>query len=309
MAARHLPRIISLLPSLTEIVCALGWEAQLVGRSHECDDPPSVQHLPICTAPKFEPAGSSTEIDSEVKRLSRESDSVYQIDLDRLASLRPDVILTQSHCEVCAVSERDVVAAVGHWDGATPQILSRSPMVVSDVWEDIQGVADLLGLSEEGARLVGRLTARAAAIAQKATALQEQPTTACIEWIDPLMVAGNWVPELVKMAGGIDLFGMTGQHSSWLQWQELAAQDPEVICVMPCGFEIDRIKKELHLLEERPEWKNLRAVQARRVYLADGNAYFNRPGPRLIESLEILAELLHPTVFRFGHAGTGWERM
>ncbi len=146
------------------------------------------------------------------------------------------------------------------------------------------------------------------AIAAKARALSQRPTVACIEWIDPLMAAGNWMPELVDMAGGINLFGEAGKHSPWMTWQQLCERDPDVILILPCGFDIARSRREMHLLAERPEWPRLGAVRQGRVFLCDGNQYFNRPGPRLVESLEILAELLHPEAFAFGHEGIGWQR-
>ncbi len=304
-----MPRIVSLLPSCTEIVCALGFEDHLVGRSHECDFPVSVGRLPICTEPKFNPDGASAAIDRQVKTLVQEGLSVYRVDADRLKALAPDVILTQTQCAVCAVSEHDVEAAVREWVGERPQVVSLAPARLEDLLADVVRVASALGEPTQGRLLRGWLTARFEAVAQKAQALRARPTVACIEWLEPLMAAGNWMPELVRMAGGVNLFGQPGQHSPWLHWAQLAEQDPDVICIMPCGYEIERTKKELDVLTQRPEWRHLKAVREQRVYVADGNAYFNRPGPRLVDSLEILAELLHPAVFRFGHAGTGWERI
>ncbi len=302
-------RVVSLLPSTTEIVCALGCESRLVGRSHECDYPPSVTRLPICTEPKFNLDGSSAAIDRRIHTLIQEGLSIYRVDAGLLRELRPDVILTQSQCAVCAVSEREVEEAVYLWVDSHPMVLSIAPMTLPALWQEIRRVADAVGAPRHGTVLTTRLTARIDAIAEKARAVRIKPTVACIEWLDPLMAAGNWMPELIASAGGVNLFGMTGQHSPWLRWEQLIEQDPDVICLMPCGYEIGRTKKELDVLTGRPEWKQLRAVQQRRVYIADGNAYFNRPGPRLVESMEILAEIFHPTVFRFGHAGTGWERV
>jgi iron complex transport system substrate-binding protein len=297
-----------LLPSATEIVCALGCEQQLVGRSHECDYPPSIGHLPVCTAPKFIPEGASLSVDRQVKTLVREGLSLYRVDAERLKALRPDLILTQMQCAVCAVSEQEVHAAVREWVGTRPAIVSLAPARLSDALAEIGRVADALGVAAQGTFVKGWLAARLEAVARKASVVREKPAVACIEWLDPLMAAGHWMPELVRMAGGVNLFGQTGQPSPWLHWGQLVEQDPDVIAIMPCGFPIDRTRKELEGLTRRPEWAGLRAVTQRRVYLADGNAYFNRPGPRLVESLEILAEILHPTLFRFGHAGVGWER-
>jgi iron complex transport system substrate-binding protein len=304
-----MPRIVSLIASATEIVCALGFEDQLVGRSHECDFPESVKRLPVCTEPKFPVEGSSYEIDGRVKAVLQEGLSVYRVHAEVLRRLRPDVIVTQSHCEVCAVSERDVVQAVADWLGARPRVVSLKPNALADVWDGVRQVAEALGVAGRGEELVRRLEGRMAAIAARAGSLPERPGVACVEWIDPLMAAGNWVPELVAMAGGVNLFGEAGRHAPWMTWEELARRDPEAVLVMPCGFDIARIRQETAALTGRPEWPRLRAVRSGRVYLADGNQYFNRPGPRLAESLEILAEVLHPGAFPPGHEGTGWQRL
>jgi iron complex transport system substrate-binding protein len=303
-----MPRVISLISSATEIVCALGCEGMLVGRSHECDFPPAIRHLPICTAPKFNIEGSSRDIDRDVKALLRDSLSVYRVDADRLAELEPDVIVTQAQCEVCAVSLRDVEQAVCSWLQACPKLVSLVPNALEDVWVDIENVADALGVSSRGTELIQQLQSRVAAIAEKSKTLSHRPTVACIEWIDPLMAAGNWVPDMVELAGGVNLFGVAGKHSPWMTFEQLIAADPEVIVVLPCGFDIERSRRELPAIAERPEWSRLRAAREGRVFLTDGNQYFNRPGPRLVESLEILAELLHPEAFHFGHEGTGWQR-
>jgi iron complex transport system substrate-binding protein len=304
-----MPRIVSLIASATEIVAALGFEDQLVGRSHECDFPESVHRLPVCTEPKFKVEGTSREIDQRVKKILEEGLSVYRVHVDTLRDLRPDVIVTQTQCEVCAVSLRDVEQAVCSWVESRPRIVSLAPNALADVWADIERVADALGVPERGTRLVGQLRQRMAAIADKAPALPHRPTVACIEWIDPLMAAGNWMPELVEMAGGVNLFGAAGKHSPWMTWEQLCAKNPDVIVVLPCGFDMERSRRDLPVLTTKPEWPRLRAVQAGRVFLADGNQYFNRPGPRLVESLEIMAQLLHPATFHFGHEGTGWQRL
>jgi iron complex transport system substrate-binding protein len=303
-----MPRIVTLLPSATEIVCALGFEDQLVGRSHECDFPVSVTRLPALTEAKFNPEGTSAEIDRRVKKIVADALSVYRVDAPMLRELRPDVIVTQSQCEVCAVSERDVEAAVAEWLGARPQIVSLAPHSLDDVFTDIQRVADALDASNRGAQLVTELRARLSAIAEKARNAASHPTVATIEWIDPLMAAGNWMPTLVEMAGATNLFGKPGEHSPWMKFEELSAKDPDVILISPCGFNMARAAQDLPALTNRPEWPQLKAVRNRRVYMADGNQYFNRPGPRIAESLEILAEIVHPELFHFGHEGSGWRR-
>ncbi len=301
-------RVVSLIASATEIVCALGFEDRLVGRSHECDFPPSVRRLPVCTEPKFNVHGSSYEIDQRVKAILQESLSVYRVDADRLKELRPDVIVTQSQCEVCAVSLKDVEQTVCTWLDHRPKLVSLHPNALSDVWKDIRLVAAALEVPTRGEERVERLQRRMADVSAKAGALPGRPTVACVEWIEPLMAAGNWMPELVDMAGGVSRFGVAGQHAPWMTWPELCAADPDVIVLLPCGWDIARTRQEMPLLTGRPEWAGLKAVKAGRVFLTDGNQYFNRPGPRLAESLEILAELLHPDAFRFGHEGTGWQR-
>jgi len=301
-------RIASLLPSSTEIVCALGFEPALVARSHECDYPPTVRELPAVTAPKFDPDGRSYEIDQRVKAILQEATSVYRIDADRLKALAPEVIVTQAQCEVCAVSLAEVERVACEWLEIPAQIIALEPNALADVFADIQRVADALGVPERGLALVTDLKRRMAEIAARAAELP-RPTVATIEWIDPLMSAGNWMPELVEMAGGRNLFGKAGEHSPWLTWDALIAADPEVIVILPCGYDMATTERELPALTGHPDWAALRAVQTGRVYITDGNQYFNRPGPRLAESVEILAEILHPAHFRYGHEGSGWRRV
>jgi iron complex transport system substrate-binding protein len=305
-----MPRIVSLIASATEIVCALGLEDQLVGRSHECDYPESVKRLPICTAPKIDVHQNSRAIDDSIKALLDFGLSVYRVDADKLRELRPDFVVTQTQCEVCAVSQRDVEAALSDWMESRPRVLSLAPNALADVWADIQRVGEVLGAQDRKIRRVMvRIEERTNAIAKTAGKLTERPTVACIEWVDPLMAAGNWVPELVAMAGGVNLLGEAGKHAPWMTWEQLVAAAPDVILLMPCGFNLERTRQDLPLLMRKPEWPRLRAVQAGRVFVCDGNQYFNRPGPRLVESLEILAEILYPKAFHFGHEGTGWQRV
>jgi len=303
------PRIVTLLPSATEIVCALGFEDQIVGRSHECDFPRSIVRVPALTEPKFNPEGTSAEIDERVKKIVGDALSVYRVDAARLRELRPDVIVTQSQCEVCAVSERDVEAAVAQWLGARPKIVSLAPNDLNDIFTDMRRVADALEAHARGTELVEQLRARLNQIADKARGASDRPSIATIEWIDPLMAGGNWMPTLVEMAGGLNLFGKAGDHSPWMKFEELAKKDPDVILISPCGFNMDRAAEDLPALTNRPEWSGLKAVRARRVFMADGNQYFNRPGPRIAESLEILAEIIHPELFHFAHEGSGWRRL
>jgi iron complex transport system substrate-binding protein len=300
-------RIVSLLPSSTEIVCALGLEDALVARSHECDYPHSVEKLPAVTAPKFDPDGRSYQIDERVKALLQEVPSVYRIDADLLKSLAPDVLVTQTQCDVCAVSFDEVQRVACEYLESPAEIIALEPNRLSDIYGDIQRVADSVGVPERGTALVQQMQQRMQAIADQTRDLP-RPTVATLEWLDPLMAAGNWMPELIEMAGGHNLLGKTGEHSPWLSWDELIAADPDVIVILPCGFDIARTLLEMNALTDREEWHTLRSVRDGKVYVTDGNQYFNRPGPRLVESVEILAEILHPAQFHFGHEGSGWQQ-
>ena len=300
-------RIVSLIASATEIVCALGFESELVGRSHECDHPPGVARLPTCSASKVKVEASSRAIDDQVLAIVRDGLSVYSVDPALLDRLAPTVIVTQTQCEVCAVSLRDVERAVCDLVRSRPAIVSLEPMALDDVWSDIRAVASALGEPARGDDLVARLTGRLKSLRAETRALRPRPSIACIEWIDPLMIAGNWVPELVDCAGGVDPLGEAGKHSGYLDIEQLVAADPDLIAIMPCGFDIERACREMPALTVRPEWRRLSAVRTRRVVITDGNQYFNRPGPRVVESAEILAECLHPRRFDFGHRGPGWR--
>ena len=304
-----MPRIVSLISSATEIIHALGFGDQLVGRSHECDYPPTVQQLPVCTEPKFNVEGSSYQIDERVKAILQEAGSVYRVHADVLKQLQPDVIVTQAQCEVCAVSLNDVERALCDWLQSKPTVVSLQPDGLNDVWQDIGKVAEALQIPQQGQQLVRELQARMDVIAKLCQRLSAKPTVACIEWIDPLMAAGNWVPTLVEMAGGVNLFGTAGQHAPWMSWEQLRQADPDVIIAMPCGYDLAKTESEMNHLTQHPQWQELQAVQSGRVYVTDGNQYFNRPGPRLVESLEILAEILHPPEFGYGHRGIGWQTL
>lgn len=302
-------KVVSLIAGSTETVCALGAGRLLAARSHECDYPDWVSRLPVLTRPAIKTSGTSLEIDRRVKDRLRRALSVYNVDSRRLAELRPDLIITQSQCEVCAVTIKDVEKALSHSQGSRCNVLSLKPDGLPDVLKDIQRVAAALGRRGAGKSLVARLKGRMRAVSGKARAAKRKPTVALIEWIDPLMAAGNWMPTLAEMAGGKPLFGKPGRHSPWLKWEDLRAKDPEVIVVMPCGFDIPRARREMKALTSRRGWKSLKAARDGRVYIADGNQYFNRPGPRVAESLEILAEIIHPELFLFGYRGRGWIKL
>ncbi|MBW4637456.1 MAG: cobalamin-binding protein [Gloeocapsa sp. UFS-A4-WI-NPMV-4B04] len=300
-------RIVSLIPSGTEILAALGLTDAIVGRSHECDYPPEIKDRPVCTQARLNSEAASAQINNEVKDLLQSALSIYQIKTDVLEKLQPTHIVTQDQCDVCAVSLEDVEKAVATLTHSQPQIISLQPNVLADVWADIDSVAGKVGV--DSLRLVEDLEARVKICEQKTHGLSamERPSVACIEWIDPIMAAANWIPELVTLAGGQALFSVTGQPAPQLTWETLVATNPDVIIFMPCGFDLNRTRSEAALLTQRPEWNKLHAVQAGRVYITDGNSYFNRPGPRLVDSQEILAEILHPEIFEYGYKGTGWE--
>jgi iron complex transport system substrate-binding protein len=299
-------RIVSLIASATEIVAALGSEDQLVGRSHECDWPTTVKRLPQVSRPLFPVDRNSKVIDLAVKERLQLALSIYEVDRELLTRLRPDVIITQTQCAVCAVSPADVELALCELTDHPVRLVALQPNALADVWDDIRKVAAALEIPAEGDRVVDRLRRRILDIGSKAAALFPKPKVAIIEWMDPLMAAGNWMPELVEAAGGVSVIGEAGKHSPFITWDALGLKDPDVIIVSPCGFDIARSLQELPTLEAQRGWKRLRAVREGRVSVVDGNAYFHRPGPRLVESLEILAEILWPARFRFGHAGTGF---
>lgn len=301
-------RIVSLIASSTEIVHALGFGDQMVGRSHECDFPTQVKELPVCTGPKFKTDGTSYEIDQRVKEIVQESLSVYRVDAEKLNELKPTHIITQAQCEVCAVSLKDVEEAACQIISSNPQIISLQPDSLADIFEDVRRIAKGLGVVPVGEMMVAQLKSRMEAVSQKARALPNKPRVALVEWIEPMMAGGNWMPELIDMAGGTNLFGEAGKHSPWMNWEDLVAAEPDIIIVSPCGFDIERTMQEMNLISDRKEYAGLKAVKNGKVFVADGNQYFNRPGPRVLESLEMLAEMLHPEEFKFAHEGVGWIR-
>jgi iron complex transport system substrate-binding protein len=303
-------RIVSLLPSATEIVAALGFTEQLVGRSHECDFPREVENLPICTTPKVNVSGSSEEIHRGIEQLVREALSVYRVDGQRLRELRPTHVVTQVQCEVCAVSLDDVRDALAVWSEPRPKLVALSSRDLAGVFEDIRRVADSLEAPERGQKLAASMRGRMDRIAERASHANTRPRVATIEWLSPLMAAGNWMPELVELAGGENLFGKAGEHSPWLAWEDLRAADPDVVILFPCGFSIERLRREISLVTKLPGWKDLQAVASGRVFLAEGNQLFNRPGPRLVETLEATAEMIHPELFSPAlESGAAWQRL
>ncbi|HUA86975.1 MAG TPA: cobalamin-binding protein [Bryobacteraceae bacterium] len=301
-------RIVSLIASATEMVHALGLGEFQVGRSHECDYPPEVSALPVCTRPKFDVSGDSREIDARVKQTLATAFSVYDVFDEVLERLQPTHIVTQTQCEVCAVSLKDVERALGERFPSRPRVVALEPNSLADIFKDIVRLAGAAGVEERGTRLVQSMQQEMSAIAARARAAGRHPRVAAIEWQEPLMAAGNWVPELIEMLGAKNLFGTAGAHSPGMTWDDLAASDADAIVAMPCGYDIPRTRAEMHWLTDRAGWSDLRAVREGRVFLADGNQYLNRPGPRVVESLRILAEILFPQAFEPRLNGVGWER-
>lgn len=299
-------KVISLLPAATEIICALGLESQLIGRSHECDFPESIRELPVCSSAKFISGSDSQEIDRQVKEILSDALSIYTIDREMIRRLNPDVIITQAQCEVCAVSLKDVETALEGLLDKECRIISLEPNVLGDVYNEIKNIAAVFGVSDRGDNLLEQAGERIDIIRHKLKFISEKPRVACIEWLAPLMIAGNWTPELVEVAGGEPVLAVNGKHSPFVDFFDLANADPEIIIVMPCGFSISRTLKEISLLLDLPGWQDLKAVKNNRVYIADGNQYFNRSGPRLTDSVEILAEIINPKQFVFGYEGEAW---
>jgi iron complex transport system substrate-binding protein len=299
-------KIVSLLPAATEIICALGLEENLVGRSHECDFPESVKQLPICTEANFPDGLSSGDIDIKVKEILADALSVYTVKREQIKTLAPDVVVTQAQCEVCAVSLKDVEEALENYLDKQAQIISLQPNSLDDIFKDIATIAAALNVPQAGADLLESLQERVDIIKHKLKFVDSRPTVACIEWLDPLMISGNWVPGLISIVGGTPVLAQDGKHSPYVTWEDIRLQNPEVIVVMPCGFSIERTMKEINLLLELPGFTELKAVKNDRFYIADGNQYFNRPGPRIIDSIEILAEIIRPKQFIFGYEGEGW---
>jgi iron complex transport system substrate-binding protein len=265
-----------------------------------------VRALPACTSSNIDSNASSAEIDREVKSLLQQTLSLYNVNLPLLRELRPDLIITQAQCDVCAVSYREVDAALGDWEGHRPQIMALAPKGIGDVIESVTYVASRIG-AHAASNAWDRTNRERISALKALTKSKARPNVVCIEWLDPLMAAGNWVPSLVELGGGTNLIGKPGEHSPWMTWEQLAAADPDVIVVTACGFNLERTRREYAPFSQRAEWQSLRAVRESRVYLADGNQFFNRPGPRIIESAEIIAEILHPDACSFGHKNHHWQ--
>ncbi len=287
-------RIVSLIASATEIVCALGLREHLVGVSHECDYPADVKGLPVLSEPKVDPRAPSAAIDASVRDIARQGLSVYRVRTDLLEALQPDLIVTQDQCEVCAVSLQDVTEAVRSLTRRDTKICTLRPNVLDDIPRDFLAVAEAAGVPERGAALVASFRDRLEAVRSSVPGNGEPPRVACVEWLEPCMIAGGWMPALVRIAGGEPVIVTDEEHFRTVTWDDVAQADPDVVVVMPCGFPVEQSLAELRRHDP------LRGLRAR-CCVVDGNAWFNRPGPRIADSAEILAR-----VIRTGEGGVPW---
>lgn len=296
-------RIVSLLPSATDLIGALGLESWLVGVSHECDWPPAVRSLPRLTRSLVDRRAAPAEVDALVRRSLHAHRSLYALDSDLLQQLQPDVILTQELCEVCAVSYDQVLGAVRvlRQAGGSPAIVSLEPRSLADVLQTVQVVADLLEESDRGRVVVAALQQRIAQLRERGSAFQPKASVLVLEWPDPPFVGAHWVPEMVEIAGGVNApvqEALRGRPSRRTAWAEIQASDPDVIIVGPCGYDRERSQEAIQALNERAEWRSLRAVQAGQVFPIDANSYLSRPGPRLVEGIAELQQILYQVAVR-----------
>ena len=286
-------RVVTLLPSATEIVYALGVEP--VGVSHECDYPPAAREQPSVNRSRVDPEASSSEINEQVAA-AEEGDGVYAVDREALAAVDPDVVITQGVCDVCAVDHVLVEDAVAEL-GLDAEVLTLDVHSLADLFESIHRVGAAIDRDERATELVANLRERVAAVETTAARASETPSVAVLDWLDPVMVAGHWIPEMVEIAGGE--YGMAdhGAHSRPREWTEVTTYDPDVLVAAPCGFDIEQTRDNLADLTDRPGFDDLRAVREGRAYVVDGHHYVNRSGPRLVDTLEYLASLCHPDLF------------
>ena len=298
-------RIVSLLPSTTEIICELGLEKQLVARSHECNQSEYIRSLPAITSPEIKPNQSSRIIHCDVQYLVENGLSVYKIDGITLEKLNPDLILTQDHCEVCAASLHDVEKAVQTYCSPHTQVVSVAPDTIEEILGSILTIGGAANVPKIAATLVDDLTIRFDIIRQTMHGLPKKEVIT-IEWLDPLMTGGNWIPELVELAGGESHLAESGKHSPIIEWQQILDTDPEKLFIMPCGYTIEQTKHEMDRLTSKGGWQNLKAVKNDEIFLLDGNRFFNRPGPGIYDSARILGEINHPELFKPLYKNDGW---
>ncbi len=300
-------RIVSLLASATEIVCALGAGDMLVGRSHECDNPEWVKRLPPCSAPAFDVSVSSREIDAEVRRRLRSGEPLYHINGELIRELRADLLITQSHCEVCAVTPSEVQRSGGACASDVRQVV-LSALSLREIFQGVLRISQELGLEKRGEALVRRERERLDKVREKAQRIR-RPAVVMLEWADPLFAMGNWGPELVEIANGELLLGEKGNYSAAIPAEQLRAADPEYLIVAPCGFNLERSLQEQAVLERYPWWPELQAVRRGNVAFADGNLLFNRSGMTVSQTAEVIAEILHGVPFGRPTEGVCWRRI
>lgn len=286
-------RIATLLPSATEIVCALGLAKDIVGITHECDFPPEIRGRPLIVRGRIDAARlSSAEIDAEVGAALAAGDGLYQIDQDALRAVRPDLLITQDLCDVCALPATGVdtvIAGLAH----PPRILRLHPHTLTDILNDIIAVGSATGRGVEARRLVAGLEERLARV-EAAVRGRLRPKVLCMEWLDPPFCGGHWMPEIVERAGGREVVAVAGRPSFQVEWRLIAAARPDVVVLVVCGFDVARTRQEAARLAARAEWRELPAARSGRVYATDASSYFSRSGPRIVDGLEILAAILHP---------------
>jgi iron complex transport system substrate-binding protein len=288
-------RIISLLPSATEIICALGLERQLVGVTHECDYPPSVRELPKVTRTLIPGDATSAQIDTLVRERLTTQRALYTLDMSVLEKLKPDLIVTQALCDVCAVAEAEVRDAACSLPGQ-PRVINLEPVRLEDVLRSIRQVAEATGSAVQAEEVIERLQTRIDRVSKRTEQVSDPPRVTLLEWIDPPFSCGHWTPELITLAGGREGLGRLGQPSRTLTWREVVEWQPQVLVIACCGFDIPRTMKDLPVLRSYPDWPELPCAREDRVYVLNGSDYFSRPGPRLVDSLEILAHALHPDI-------------
>lgn len=288
-------KIVSLLPSATEIVCQLGLGDQLVGVTHECDYPSFVQQLPKVTKTLIPHQATSREIDALVRERLKTQTALYSLDLPVLQRLQPDLLVTQALCDVCAVAEAEVTAAACSLPGQ-PRVVNLEPMRLSEVLDGIRLVGDAAGIPDKATDVIAGLQQRVDRVVERNRNLTYRPRVVLLEWIDPPFTAGHWSPELVRMAGGVEGLGREGERSRTMAWDEILQFDPEFLIVACCGFNVERTLLDIPILTQYPGYRDLTCVRQNQVFVIDGNAYFSRPGPRLVDSLELLAHTLHPNI-------------
>jgi iron complex transport system substrate-binding protein len=302
-------RIVSFLPSATEIVCALGLEDHLVGITHECDYPPSVTAKPVVVSSAV-PVEDMTdaEIDKAVSERVRAGLSVYQVDEVLLRQLAPDLILAQDLCAVCAPSGNEVSRAMNVLP-KKPEVLYLTPKSVKEILQNLRDVGQTTGHLENAERWINGATRKMESIAATAQALPSRPRVFCMEWLDPLYCSGHWVPEMVRIAGGIDEISREGSDSIRIAWDDVLAWSPEVLIVMPCGFHLEKAVALAEKLSALPGWQDLPAVRKQQVFVVDASSYFARPGPRIVEGIELLAHLIHPEAFTWQGPQCAYQRL